>query len=518
MKVACVQQMAQGVTEYESVEQNLMALIDEAAGGGADLIVLPEMAYPAYFLYIDRDANERALAGTAVFLQKVSDRAKRHGVYIAVGYAVCRDGKIYNAADLYDDEGQLAHSCDKSNMWHMDKVWTTPGEDFRAFDTKFGRMGMLVCADGRVPEITRILALQGAKAIIDPVNLVASASQPKDLMNQQYAFLLPTRAMENKVWFFVANKAGLEAKTVGYLGRSMVIDPEGSIVAEASPDKQEIVYCDVDLDREPGEPDARKPALYRDLVRENEALPAYKALTSSVENIAECEIYVSTLQFEADSEEEYLDKARFYISACGMLDTKLIFFPTLLPGLDMDEVRNALQQVLPDRMVAVLPGVRGGIKQACVFGKSGRSGEFFKTHGGQSQDITGYQVVETPYGRVAVVFDRELYIPEIARVYTLLGVDLLLWADCEARPMNTKLLRTRAAENKIFVARSSCVVPGESVCIANPDGAVIGAAFTGTEQAASGLMFLPLSRAKSVVPGTNIITGRFGRAYNYLVK
>lgn len=74
------------------------------------------------------------------------------------------------------------------------------------FDTEFGRIGVMICADGRVPEVARMLRLGGAQLILDAVNLVASAEAPDKLTNQQYQFILPIRAWENGVPIAVCGK------------------------------------------------------------------------------------------------------------------------------------------------------------------------------------------------------------------------------------------------------------------------------------------------------------------------
>ena len=102
------------------------------------------------------------------------------------------------------------------------------GDELEVFDTPIGRIGIILCGDGRQPEIARVLALKGAQLIIDLTNLTATGSSSEQLSNPQYEYMLPTRAVENKVWFVIANKVGMEADSILYCGKSCFISPQAS--------------------------------------------------------------------------------------------------------------------------------------------------------------------------------------------------------------------------------------------------------------------------------------------------
>ncbi|MCI8597260.1 MAG: hypothetical protein HFJ10_02290 [Lachnospiraceae bacterium] len=515
MKVACVQQRAEGIECHQGIFENLKNLIVEAAQNQADFIVLPECSYPAYFLGINQAECDKALEGAERFLEQIAELAAEHKVYIAAGAAVYEGEKLYNAAYMFDDNGKLVHKTAKSNMWHFDSEWFTPGEEFEVFDTKFGTMGMLVCADGRVPEIARILALKGAKVIIDLVNLTAAAAEPKGLMNQQYEFMLPVRAMENGTWFLVADKAGLEAGAASYLGRSMVIDPKGKIVADASPDKQEILYYEIDLDMYEDKRSGRRPDLYGEMVKETKELPVYELMKRPILDLSATEAYMSMATFSAKTQEEYFEKASHYIHACSYMGTRILCLPQA--DMEIEELAKKLQEVLPENLVLVISGMLGGYKSALILDKGQVYGKAYKTHGKDSNPEGDLTVTETTWGRVAVIFDEEAYIPEVPRSCMLKGCEVLIWSDNTARNMDTKVMQTRGAENKIFVIRTSNVEQDTASAV-NPDGRPVTSTFRGMEQVASGMFFLPAARAKAVVPGTDVVLGRIGKAYKDLLK
>src|SRR5690606_28464922 len=127
-----------------------------------------------------------------------------------------------------DDQGRLRGRYDKSFLWHFDSNWVRPGEEFPVFDTGFCRFGVLICADGRQPEIARMLRVGGAVVIVDLAAWVSWGVTEAELTTTQCEYLMPTRAAENGVWVAAADKWGPEHGTIIYAGRSCVIDPHGT--------------------------------------------------------------------------------------------------------------------------------------------------------------------------------------------------------------------------------------------------------------------------------------------------
>src|SRR5262249_2396212 len=101
--------------------------------------------------------------------------------------------------------------------------------------TDLGRLGLLICFDGRIPEIARCLALQGAEVLVDMANFFAM---------DQAEMWGPARAYENGVWLVAATKAGYE-RSIYYPGGSMVVDPKGRVVARMPYDRHGVIVADV---------------------------------------------------------------------------------------------------------------------------------------------------------------------------------------------------------------------------------------------------------------------------------
>ncbi|MCL2588619.1 MAG: carbon-nitrogen hydrolase family protein, partial [Oscillospiraceae bacterium] len=228
MKLALLQLQAHNIADHETAFQNILSNLQEACETDADMIVLPECAYPGYLMGAVTDNTwETRVEDLLAAVQKA---AADYSKYIAIGVSYPADGKLYNSAFVYNRKGERLYRYDKSNLFHFDRSWFTPGDQFPVFETEFGTVGLMICADARIPEVARALRVAGAKLIVDCVNLVAYAAKPEQLTNQQYAFMLRTRALENGCYIAVANKVGVEENAVTMAGRSCVIAPDGKMI------------------------------------------------------------------------------------------------------------------------------------------------------------------------------------------------------------------------------------------------------------------------------------------------
>ena len=118
-------------------------------------------------------------------------------------------------------------------------------------------------------------------------------------------------------------------------------------------------------------------------------------------------------------------------------------------------------------------------------------------------------VVETPFGNVAVLCGDEGYVPEVARALGLEGADILAWPAFRPHPMLERIARTRADENRAYMAAAW---PGGGMLI-SPDGGPIQVSPEGSGVAMTGSTLLALSRNKERAPGTNLVRGRKPGAY-----
>nr|MDQ6929506.1 carbon-nitrogen hydrolase family protein [Candidatus Eremiobacteraeota bacterium] len=231
--VTSLQLKAHDRDAFESVWPHICAQIEREAAGGAQLIVLPEGTVPAYVIGkapLDLNLTERALSD-------VQNLAQRTGAVIVYGSARMDGTAQRNSAVVVDSDGTVAGFADKAFLWHFDRQWFTAATHCKPVETSLGPLGVMICADGRIPTIARTLVDAGAEMLVMPTAWVSSGRDAASLENVQADLLARVRARENRVPFIAANKTGVERGCVLYCGKSQIVDANGEIVALA-PERQ----------------------------------------------------------------------------------------------------------------------------------------------------------------------------------------------------------------------------------------------------------------------------------------
>lgn len=491
MRLAMIQLRASNLSNYERTARHIEEMIRRAAKEKPDLILLPECAYPAYMLPFDERNREAALSKLPEIEATLSNLAAEYRVYLVAGLPHRLEGALYNAAVAYGPDGAMIAWAAKRNLWHFDADSFSPGCRPCVFDTPFGRIGMMVCADGRIPEIMRELRLLGAGLVLDTVNLVANAQTPQGLENQQHAFMLCCRARENGVCLAVCNKCGVEEGIVTYLGRSFVAGKDGRILTECGPDEETILLCETgELSPSPGEEEnvlCRIPNRYLPLSAAVRCEPEKGRL-----------LYAMLARFDAASESDYLCHARHFLAGAALIKAQLVLLPWWEGELDVLD-RAQLVQHLPSKGKLVLAGRQNGGRRAELWGASGCEGVLIEPED-QNNAPQPVPVLKSDEGlTLAVCFDSQPWTPEFVRTQAIQGADVSIWYTQSAYP--EQLLRTRAAENRIYVVqmarRASCSIFG-------PDSGMLVSTYANRDHAAAAYIDTKFSRNKEVVPGTNV--------------
>jgi predicted amidohydrolase len=221
----------------------------EAADHGADLIVLPELATTGY---VFRTRNEAFAHSEAVpdgpSVELFARIADERDLYV-VGCVVERDGeRLYDTAVLVGPDGYIGRYR-KTHLWNTEKLWFTPGDEgFTVFDTRIGRIGLLVCWDIWFPETARIVSQLGADIICIPTGWVWTPPPLYDASGVcMAAHLTMTTAHVNNVFIATADRIGRE-RGAGFMGNSLIAGTNGwPIDRIAGPDEETIIYADIDL-------------------------------------------------------------------------------------------------------------------------------------------------------------------------------------------------------------------------------------------------------------------------------
>ena len=232
-------------TNLAAVQQRLGAAVAE----GANLIVLPELATTGYTFFSREEAFAHAEPVPSGFtVQDWAEFARAHGVYI-VGCLPELDGvKLFDTAVLVGPEGYIG-KYRKTHLWNEEKLFFTPGDlGYPVFDTRIGRIGLLVCWDIWFPETARIVAQQGADIICIPTGWVWTPPPLYDASGTcMAAYLTMTAAHANTVFIATADRIGTE-RTSGFMGNSLIAGTTGWPVGRIlGPDEDTILYADIDL-------------------------------------------------------------------------------------------------------------------------------------------------------------------------------------------------------------------------------------------------------------------------------
>jgi N-carbamoylputrescine amidase len=244
----------------EANMEKALAGIRRAAGEGAQVVCLPELFRSQYFCQReDPSLFDLAEPIPGPTTERLGRAARETGAVIVASIFERRTAGVYhNTAAVLDADGTLLGIYRKMHIpddpLYYEKYYFTPGDlGFRAFATRFGRIGVLVCWDQWYPEAARLTALQGAQVLVYPT---AIGWHPKEKTafgaGQQEAWELIQRshALANGVYVAAVNRVGHEGPADGGLefwGSSFVSDPFGGLVNKADPQAEEnlIVTCDL---------------------------------------------------------------------------------------------------------------------------------------------------------------------------------------------------------------------------------------------------------------------------------
>ena len=245
---------AQALTQLDSAAS-------QAKAKGAELLLGAEMGLAGYAIGAQQ-AKALAEAANGPMARTVAAIARRHQIAIVYGYPEQHPNgqQPFNAVQAITPDGQAIGHYRKTHLYgEMDRQQFTEGDAVsHIFSYQDWRLGLLICYDVEFPETVRLLALQGADAVLVPTaNMVGFDEVPQ--------LLVPARACENRVFIAYANACGSEA-ALSYGGLSTVAQPDGRTLAQAN-DQAQMLFATLDgnalaLSRQSSPLAHRRPALY----------------------------------------------------------------------------------------------------------------------------------------------------------------------------------------------------------------------------------------------------------------
>ena len=286
--VAAIQM--QMVAEVSENIRKAEKLVREAAGQGAQVILLPELFERPYF------CQQRQYEFYDYAMSLEDNPAVQHFQAIARELAVVmpisfyeKDGtRLFNSIAMLDADGSVLGVYRKTHIpddhYYQEKFYFTPGNTgFKVWGTRYGRIGVGICWDQWFPEAARAMALQGAEMLLYPTAIGSEPILDTDSM-PHWRRCMQGHAGSNLMPVIAANRVGMEkvepceenggqSSSLNFYGSSFITDNTGGIIAEANRTDETILTASFDLERlgkdrlSWGLFRDRRPEMYQDIVK-----------------------------------------------------------------------------------------------------------------------------------------------------------------------------------------------------------------------------------------------------------
>lgn len=221
--------------QKEMVEQNL-GLIRNAATRGVDLVLTSEaINFPGQLRCMRGwTSAELVEEQQGWVLEELGKAACAANMYIVAGiYRVCDDGELRNQAVVFDRSGREIHSYTKNFLAGDEREYLTAGTDFPVWKSEFGPIGLGVCWDMQFPETCRAYVKQGAEMVLAPT------------WGWEHPYAC-ARAYENGIYVAAAMAVPQYKNIEGKRAPSMLVSPDGEVLAEGPCDRPAVVVAEID--------------------------------------------------------------------------------------------------------------------------------------------------------------------------------------------------------------------------------------------------------------------------------
>jgi predicted amidohydrolase len=446
----------------DDVHKNLascLRMMREASIKKPDLLVLPEFsnhcswyndADHCYSVSVDLDGE---------FMQAIAECTREIGAHVVINCTVRAKGlRVTGTSIMLAPDGSIIGTTNKQVLIGHENDFLDPAtEAGPVMDTDLGRLAMYSCMDGVINETPRCLALRGAEVLCNSLNSFAI---------DEGSLHIPVRAAENKVWVVAANKVGplipealvapvseatsIPAHFLNGAGDSQIVAPDGTVIAVAGKG-EEIIVADIAPDeannktRKDGTDifASRRPELYGSLADD----PASQQITiDGPEDVIAAAVAIEN----AGDFVEIASK----ISAAQDMGAKLIC-------LSSNACSNASEEEVVANISAVISGdtlvAASATNTAVLIGNNGAILRQRQLHSGsQCASSDSVQFVDTDFGRLAVLTDKDIIYPETIRLAALQSVStVLVPAALQEEWEGRTGVIERAAENRVNIVLAS---------------------------------------------------------------
>jgi len=443
------------------VDDNLktcLRMIDTAAKNEPDIIVTPEFINHILWFEDTEHCWRVSVDLDSDFLKAIGAKAKEHNCYIKVNVTLRRTHPTVTGTNiLFDPHGNQIAVTDKQILMGNENNYLTPAtEPAQIINTPFGNLGMYCCMDGVIPEPARALAVRGAHILLNSLNSFA---------HDEASLHIPVRSGENKVFVVAANKIGalvpphmaqavadrlkIPAEAIAGAGESQILAPDGTILAKAPKLGEAAIYADIEVDDAHNKlrPDgtdilaARRPPLYNPIADS----PSPRIIPAGAESIT-----AAVYQPASSDLNEIIEVIK------QSKDVQLLVLPELT--LDSTSLLVELQTALQDSNTFIATSIQENDSHiGILINKDGILLKQPQLHlCGRLPWATNLgdklNVIDLPWGRLAIVVGGDAIYPEVFRLAVLQDVDVVAVPTkvLEAWEMTHGFLE-RSAENRMNV-------------------------------------------------------------------
>lgn len=221
--------------------ETVLRFLEDAGRAGVQLLCFPESQTTGYRVDISTPDAPVQSEQLDELHNRVAQRCGELALACVLGTETPTDGKPHNSALIINERGEILGAHHKARLTPLDATAYSPGDTFETWELCGAKVGVVICFEGfRFPECTRECVAQGAQLILHPQN---NTTRPNDWKLPVHTAMAVTRAAENTVWFASCNICHDDHQNA----RSLIIAPDGRIIAQSELKQEELLVADIDL-------------------------------------------------------------------------------------------------------------------------------------------------------------------------------------------------------------------------------------------------------------------------------